>query len=104
MPNAFDSALLHGRWLHAHEEDQQGREVYRPDSVQLPPARGRSGFTFESDGRAAKIGPGPTDRSTSSSGTWKLDPHGRLTIRLADGPEEAYQVESIAPDRLVLKK
>jgi hypothetical protein len=103
MPPEFDQTLLHGRWLHAHEEDEPGRAVFRPASYPLPPARGRTGYDFRADGSVSKIGMGPTDRSTTTEGTWSSDAQGQITIRLPGEPEQRVDVLELGSDRMVLK-
>ena len=104
MPRQFDPHLLQGRWLHAHEEDAPGHEVFRPATHPLPPARGRSGYEFLPDGRLARIGSGPTDRSTVAEGTWTVDPDGRLRIRVSGQPEDVLEISELTGDRLIVKK
>jgi hypothetical protein len=104
MLGNVDEQLLQRGWVHAHEEDMPGKAVFRPDTQQLPPSRGRIGYEFQPGGRVVKRGPGPTDRRTSTVGTWTIDPEGRLTIRLPGAPDEVLQVEALDADRLVIKK
>lgn len=104
MAAKMTEAMLRGRWLHAHEEDEPGRIVFRPASHQLPPARGRVGFDFRPEGRLARIGSGPTDQTTLTEGHWSVDSEGRITIRMPGRPDEILEVLLHAGDRLVLKK
>jgi len=101
---AIDKSLLHGRWLHAHEEDASGELVFRPASHPLPPARGRAGYEFLASGRVATIGPGPTDRTVQQEGTWSLDANNRLTIRMPGQADQVLAISALDPDRLVVKE
>ena len=68
----LDRNLLQRCWLHAHEEDSPGKEVFRPDTHPLPPARGRFGYEFRSDGGSFtlfQIGP-KKDSQADGSGAW----------------------------------
>ena len=101
---AIDKALLHGRWLHAHEEDASDESVFRPASYPMPPARGRTGYEFLSDGTVVVIGPGPTDRTVKRDGTWSIDANKQLTIRLPGHADQVLEISTLDPDRLVVKK
>jgi len=100
----IDPTLLHGAWLHSHEEDKPELTVFRPAGYPLPPARDRFGYTFEADGRLLKIGPGATDRTAQAPGSWQADPNGHVRIQIPGQPEEVFQVEALEPDRLVVRK
>jgi hypothetical protein len=103
MAVKIDQAMLHGGWLHSHEEDEPGRMVFKSSSQQLPPARGRTGYEFHPDGRLTRIGSAPTDRTTEAQGHWSVDPEGRITIRMPDQPEKVLEVIAQDKDRLVVK-
>ena len=104
MPGSVDQQLLQRGWLHAHEEDGPGQAVFRPDTQQLAPSRGRTGYEFQPGGRVVKRGPGPTDRSTSAVGSWTIDPQNHLIIQIPGAPDEVLQIEALDADRLVIKK
>jgi len=90
--------------VHAHEEDTPGQAVFRPDTYPMPPSRGRTGYEFGPAGQLVKRGPGPTDRRTAVSGTWTIDPHGYVTIRIPGHPDEVLHIERLEADRLILRK
>ena len=54
-------------WLRSPEEETGDVRVYRPDGYPFPPARGREGLTFHSDGRFEYRAPG---RGGTETGTW----------------------------------
>ena len=99
----MDRTLLHQRWIHSHEEDTPTTQVYRPASYKLPPARGRRSFELKPDGRLVSRDIGPDDRGVAGEGTWELDGD-RLRLHRSSGRDEVYQIEALAPDRLVLRK
>ena len=101
MPT-FPRALTK-KWMHSHEEDTDTREVFRPADYPFPLSRGRRGFELRPDGNLIEGGPGPTDRTTTSSGSWTFDGTD-LVFSRPGGPARRYPVESVAPDKLVLKK
>jgi hypothetical protein len=96
--------LLQRRWLHAHEEDSPGLAVFRPETHPLPPARGRTGYEFLPGGRLVRIGPGPTDRTLASQGTWTLDAQGRVIVQIPGQSEEVLEISTLDADRLVVKR
>lgn len=98
-----DSHALHGTWLHSREEDAGENEVFRPESYDFPPSRGRTGYSFDANGTVRVLGPGADDRSTAQSGTWSLSSDGRLTITSPGGGARELSVASAEPDKLVLK-
>ena len=99
-----NKAELQGRWLHAHEEDSGDSLVFRPATYELPPARGRTGYEFQDDGRLTVVGPGPTDRTATRSGTWSVSDDRQLTIRVPGQPEQVFEITTLDADRLGLKK
>jgi lipocalin-like protein len=94
-------AALHGRWVHSHEEDAGGEQVFRPASFPFPPSRGRRTFELRGDGSYAGTVPGPTDKPEPGAGTWKLS--GDELELSGDGSTESFHVVSAEPDRLVLR-
>lgn len=100
----FDKNILLGVWLHAHEEDTLGREVFRPESYPLPPSRGRSGYAFFPDGRVRKMFPGPTDRPIQVQGTWVMDDEGRITISIPAQPDVVLELDTLKPEQMIIIK
>jgi hypothetical protein len=89
---------LFRHWVHSHEEDAGGVQVYRPAGYPFPPARGRRGFELKPDGEAVLYGPGPSDRPAATTGRW--EPSGSGRVRLAGSELEIVSVE---PDRLTAR-
>ena len=102
MTDDLDRAALGRAWVHAHEEDDAGRMVFRPADRPMPPSRGRRSLDLSSAAGEAGLGfPGPDDRRTSRSGSWSVE-GGRLVLHHGGGTE-TFEIDSIEPDRLVLR-
>ncbi len=95
-----------GEWVHAPEEDAEGRRVYR--RPRASPARGRAryGLRADADGGVAFTGPGATDRPTSWPGRWSKDAAGRVSLETTPpgGSAERFVVVEASADRLVLAR
>ena len=104
MSEKVNEKLLIGGWLHSHEEDTEGATVFRRDTEELPPSRGRVGYEFREGGKLAQQGPGPSDRSISSEGTWVLDKDGQLILSPGNDGEQSFLVQSLDEKRLVLNR
>lgn len=98
MPD-FDPAALQKRWIHSHEEDAPGRQVFRPDGWSFPPSRGRRAFALGPGGALGGSKPGPDDRSEATSGSWRLRDDGVLEL---DGQE--LRVLEVTADKLVVAR
>ncbi len=86
---------LPGTWRHSHEEDRDGQTVYRPDTYDFPPSRGRRGFTLRADHTGMLIGISPRDGSTTDACRWALDEREGgivLTLSQEGAPLEAWPV------------
>jgi hypothetical protein len=72
-----------GTWMRSQEEDKDPNAtwlLYRPDSYNFPPARGRSGIIVQKDGKFALLGPSPSDLRDTTWGTWKQSTGQRLQV------------------------
>jgi Lipocalin-like domain len=97
-----NNETLTKHWVHSHEEDRPGEQVFRPDSYAFPPSRGRNGLILASDGGYTERGPGPTDQPEErSGGAWELEGN-KLTLRAPDGTTQVRTIISLEPDKLVL--
>lgn len=105
MAQSIDVKLLHGRWVHAREEDTTTEQVYRPADYPLPPSRGRAGLQFNEDGTFKRIGIGATDISSVKEGAWQIDRANadRVSVEV-DGQAQLLEIRDIKPDRLTLKR
>ncbi len=59
-------------WIRSFEDDKDGTQVYRPETYEFPPARGREGWRFEEDGTLTKQAIAPTDGYVSQRGKWNF--------------------------------
>ncbi|MGY2131564.1 hypothetical protein ACW9KT_05025 [Hymenobacter sp. HD11105] len=94
---------LEGTWLHAHEEDQDDIEVYRPNTYSFGPSRGRTGFTFEHNGLFTQYDIAPTDGLEDRKGQWKAESETVLRITLDETDEPPYKLEIVSLNKDMLK-
>ena len=94
---------LEGTWLASHEENRGDTLVYRPNTYEFPPARGRTGFALGPFGRFEQFDIAPTDGLKGREGSWTADGDTRLRIHLTDGQSPDYTLEIISLDKRVLK-
>ena len=85
-------------WLRSPEEETGDVRVYRPEDHPFPPARGREGLTFHSDGRFDYRAPG---RGGTETGTWK-DTGGEVRADIAGQVIKLYVTE-VGDDLLRLR-
>jgi hypothetical protein len=105
MASKEEKQLL-GTWRHSHEEDTASESVYRPDSYEFPPARGRTGYEFRSDHSCTFLGISPRDGTAKQSCKWelRLDQHPAIVITFPDGREEILPLVLVDGERMVVKK
>ena len=97
--------LLNKRWIHSHEEDTADSKVFRPDTYNFPPSRGRFSFELKAGGRAVIHRIGATDRSQTEEGTWRVEDDSLVLSSGAERkPDVVFNVLSGTPDRLEVKK
>lgn len=85
-------------WLRSPEEEQGAVRVYRPEGYPFPPARGREGLTFHSDGRFDYRAPG---RAGTATGTWQAAPGG-VRVDIA-GQQILLRIREVGDDVLRLE-
>ena len=100
---ASEDPTLLQHWVHSHEEDRGEEMVFRPASYDFPLSRGRRSLEFKPGGKLGHGGPGPDDRPTTAAGAWSLDGK-TLTLTGPSGSKEEYQLASVTPEKLVLRK
>jgi hypothetical protein len=93
---------LLGSWVHSHEESRE-ELVLRPAETKMPPSRGRQTYEFRGDGTFEEGGPGPTDRTETTSGRWSIDGDTLLLTYQDDRPDQAFHVVPGAK-RLALRR
>ena len=98
-------AVLCQHWVHSHEEDTATERVFRPATYKFPPSRGRLSFELKADGGLIRYAIGPTDRSQTSQGMWRLEDHHLVLLSSPSaGPDQVLEIVSASPDRLVVYK
>lgn len=96
-----DTAKLCRDWVEIREENQGGKIVLRPNSADIPPARGRRGLDLSTSGNAAAQTAGPTDKIEGSAGAWSMD-ESCLVVE-APGWTGKYDIEELTEEKLVIK-
>ena len=102
MPDA-----LWGVWVHSHEEDYAGNEVYRNPDYNFPPSRGRVKFDIKEDNELMWYGLAANDaHGNSKRAMWRSIDARTLEVYFPDESEQAFGMElvEITPGRLVLKR
>ncbi len=100
MPDSF-----YGSWIHSHEEDFNGRQVYRRPSFAFPPSRGREQFDLQPEGVLLYYGIAPNDgTATPVEGKWDMPSERAIDVSLPQGEGFAAELIEIANDRLVIQK
>jgi hypothetical protein len=102
LPDSIDPDALAGGWTHSHEEDQGGLQVFRRPSHPFPRSRGRTSYELRPGGALGGSAPGPDDRHVATSGSWRLQGD-RLTVAPEGASPQTFEVQSLEPDRLVVK-
>ncbi len=91
------------RWGHSFEEDTEDITVYRPSEYAFPPARGRAGIEFRSNGEFIDWTIGPTDASRGISGHWRMEESRRVRVYFENNIRAPQVLEIIQCDVEVLK-
>ncbi|WP_439881502.1 hypothetical protein ACSX1A_20525 [Pontibacter sp. MBLB2868] len=104
----MESELIGKTWLHSYEEDEGDVMVYRLNSYDFPPSRGRTGFELEKGGVLKQYDIAPTDGLEEHVGKWEKvgDDKVHIYIKGNGQPAQSYTVEvvSLKDDILKLKK
>ena len=93
-------------WIHSHEEDRDGKLIYRPEGYKFPLARGRTGFEIKEDGVFIYYDIGPDDRSKKATGRWRIEESNEIQVEFKDKIHEPFIIEilSMKNDILTIKK
>lgn len=95
--------LFDKTWLHSNEEDGEDFKVYRPNTYDFPPSRGRTGFTLEQDGVFRLYSIAPTDGLEEHKGEWKTLKPNLLRVSFPDSELIGFDLELISISEHVLK-
>ncbi len=103
-----EAALTDKTWLHSYEEDQGDTIVYRPNTYDFPPSRGRTGFALEPGGIIKRYEIAPTDGLQEHLGSWQHKEKNLLQVQMQDDTllPQSYVLEiiSLENDVLVVKQ
>ncbi|AHM61476.1 hypothetical protein D770_16110 [Flammeovirgaceae bacterium 311] len=98
---------LMGSWIHSHEEDHSGNQVYRHPSYDFPPSRGRERFDLRSDGRIYYYGIAPNDGAANLiEGKWIPINERTIEVSFPGNSEKDFSAELIemSSERLIIRK
>lgn len=99
----LDVSHLLGIWFHSHEEDREGRVVYRGRSYEFPRARSpRHSLTIEPDGIVYFGAPGTSDGVATTGGSWEVT--GNRLILAGPGRHEIFEIELLDNEYLRLRQ
>lgn len=72
-------------WVHSYEDDTDSTKVFRPESYDFPPARGRERFALKEDGSFLYYGIAPNDGyAPPTKGSWKAQNQQTLSATAGD--------------------
>jgi hypothetical protein len=100
-----EAELLGQTWLHSYEEDQDDVLVYRPNTYDFPPSRGRTGFILEREGVAKQYVIAPTDGLEEQIGIWEFRDKNMVLVHIQGNghPEQRYTMQVVSLKDNVLK-
>lgn len=99
----MDASTLTRLWYRSPEDDDAERIVYRDRTHAFAPSRApRPALDLQPDGVARYGTSGPADALEYIGGSWSLA--GDILTLTLPGREEAFHVETVAGDRLVLRR
>ena len=92
-------------WLHSYEEDEDNIQVYRPNTYDFPPSRGRTGFALEREGVAKQYVIAPADGLEEHLGLWEYKDKNTVLVHIQGNghPEQRYTMEVVSLKENVLK-
>ncbi len=95
---------LFNTWLHSYEDEtEEGIRVYRPNSYDFPPSRGRTGFQIEPGGKFIQYVIAPTDGLENVTGSWEIKDKNTLNLNFTDSRQQPYQMEIVSVEPEMLK-
>lgn len=110
-PNAGDDPVirienLYGSWVHSHEEDRDGVQIYRPaGSREFPAARFRMAYIFREDGTCEWMYLAPNDAHHLREGSWRFDDDDPAVIHVTqDDRVLTYRILTLTSDILRMRE
>lgn len=102
--NQTPPAQLFKHWQHSFEEDHGDIQVFRPAEYPFPPARGRAGIEFRSDGTSVRYAIGRGDAPSAQLGQWRMTGQNRLQVQSQASSEAAGgNIEIVRVDDSILE-
>jgi hypothetical protein len=110
--NDFIEILTRTEWYYSYEEDYEDYQVYRPETFDFPPSRGRVSYAFDENGKVTHYVIAPADGLLPVKGKWNYHPEeNRISIRFESVPKKGYpqikdvimEVVDYGADKLVVK-
>ena len=102
MPASID-CVVGKLWLHSYEEDTATFRVYRRDTYEFPPARGRVGFVLNPRGAAVYHGIARGDGTDEIPARWQDRDPDFLTIVLEQGQARSLEFVLLHCDDTILR-
>jgi hypothetical protein len=90
------------RWIHSHEEDTEGKKVFRPYGTSLPRSRGRMGFELKADGGFILYAIAPTDGIEAIQGKWRMTEPNVVVATLNDETIRSYSFQILSCEENLL--
>ena len=100
----LDLKCLQRRWVHSFEEDNAQETVYRPETFDLPKARGRVSLDLKENGEVADAQLGRNDVPDTLTGSWRLEGNDIIVEYPGGQADQIYSVKEVTNEKLVLKK
>lgn len=101
--NTLRKEQLYGNWgRNYNEETQAGIKVFRPESYDFPPSRGREKWLISDDSTISVIRMGAADKPEKQEGKWKIK-DSTMTIYLPDN-KQRYDLIKVSGSILKVKK
>lgn len=103
--NTIETKLVGKTWLHSFEEDEGDITVYRPNTYDFPPSRGRTGFALEEGGVLKQYDIAPTDGLEEHLGKWEQEDKDKILVQFEGNgqPAQNYIIEIVSLKDDVLK-
>jgi hypothetical protein len=105
MADTLEKRIV-GTWRHSHEDDTEAEMVFRPDTFEFPPSRGRVGYSFRADHTCTYLGIAARDGTAREPCTWTLRraTPPEVVVTLPEGRQEVLPLVSVDRERLVVRK
>jgi hypothetical protein len=105
VQSVFLPLAIFKRWVHAHEEDMEGVEVYRPTTFRFPPSHPRPGFEIMEDGAFIEYVPAPDDGGVVRGGTghWEAEVSDLIRVNFDGVEPRSFTLTIVAIEEDILR-